>query len=188
MEEESFAGVRARAKQLKNSKEAEEKRKAEEARLAQIAREAEEKRTADENAAKAEQARVKAEEDAQKAKVETISKPSPSVSVTPVSSPATTFNGDLKEYAKAQICNKWGCDQWPAFDFIVNKESTWNMYAVNPSSGALGLCQNNPYSRAIGDDYRYNGDVQVNWCIDYIAGRYGDVYGAKRFWVNNNWF
>ena len=99
-----------------------------------------------------------------------------------------TFSGDIRGYAQSQVCARWSCDHWAAFDFIVNKESTWNMYAKNPSSGALGLCQNNPYSRAIGDDYRNNGNVQVDWCINYIAGRYGNPISAKSFWLSHNWF
>jgi Transglycosylase SLT domain len=106
------------------------------------------------------------------------------------SAPTVVPSGNIQTYAKDRICQVFGCDQWDAFYFIINKESTWNYLAINSSSGAGGLCQALPFSKmaTAGSDYRTNPNTQIDWCISYIQGRYRDPIGAKVFWNANNWF
>jgi hypothetical protein len=111
--------------------------------------------------------------------------------VPPVVASATIVPvGEIQTYAKNRVCEVFGCDQWDAYYFIINKETHWNYLAINPSSGAGGLCQSLPFSKmaSAGADYRTNPNTQTEWCLTYIAGRYKNPIGAKAFWVNNNWF
>jgi hypothetical protein len=105
-------------------------------------------------------------------------------------SPTVVPSGNIQEYAKNRICQVFGCDQWDAFYFIINKESTWNYLAINSSSGAGGLCQALPFNKMAtsGSDYKTNPNTQIEWCISYIQGRYKDPIGAKNFWIANYWF
>jgi hypothetical protein len=155
------------------------------------ARKIEEKRKAEE------EERIRKEVEAKKAqeaaqiataarKVQTFSstaKPAqPSAPIVPTS--------EVQSYAQSRVCAVFGCDQWNAFHFIILKESTWNYKAINPSSGAGGLCQALPFTKmsSAGSDYRENPNTQIEWCISYIAGRYKTPEGAKSFWVSNRWF
>jgi hypothetical protein len=98
--------------------------------------------------------------------------------------------GDIQNYAKDRVCAVFGCEAWDAYYFIILKESTWNPNAINPTSGAGGLCQALPFTKmaTAGADYRTNANTQTEWCLSYIKGRYKTPQQAKEFWVRNNWF
>lgn len=98
--------------------------------------------------------------------------------------------GDLQSYAKNRVCEEFGCDQWDAYYYIIDKESRWNYLAINKSSGAGGLCQSLPFSKmaTAGSDYTTNPNTQTEWCISYIRSRYKNPIGAKAFWTANYWF
>lgn len=71
-------------------------------------------------------------------------------------------------------------------DYIINRESGWNPYAVNKSSGAGGLPQALPYSKtgcAVGDAV-----CQLVWANGYALSRYGSWAGAYQFWVSRHWW
>jgi hypothetical protein len=108
----------------------------------------------------------------------------------PTQTPSVVPSGDIQGYAKERVCQVFGCDQWDAFYFIIFQESRWNYLAINPSSGAGGLCQALPFSKmaSAGADYKSNPNTQINWCITYITERYKDPIGAKIFWNGHNWF
>lgn len=99
-------------------------------------------------------------------------------------------SSDIKQYARNQICANFGCEHWSAFDYIVYNESRWDINATNSSSGACGLGQALPCSKmaSFGADYRTNGNVQIDWTINYIKTRYGTPNGAKNFWATNHWY
>ncbi|MFE0630138.1 transglycosylase SLT domain-containing protein [Streptomyces sp. NPDC058864] len=80
--------------------------------------------------------------------------------------------------------------QFQCFANIVMHESTWNPYAVNPSSGAYGLVQALPGSKmaSAGADWRTNPATQIRWGLDYMNGRYGSPCGAWSFWQANHWY
>ncbi|MDX2644166.1 transglycosylase SLT domain-containing protein [Streptomyces sp. PA03-1a] len=80
--------------------------------------------------------------------------------------------------------------QFQCFANIVMHESTWNPYAVNPSSGAYGLVQALPGSKmaSAGADWRTNPATQIKWGLDYMNGRYGSPCGAWSFWQANHWY
>lgn len=79
----------------------------------------------------------------------------------------------------------WNSGQLPPLVSLWDKESGWNANAVNPDSGAYGIPQ------ALGKGHPYNlGDwrSQINWGLQYIAGRYGDPSNAWAHEVANNWY
>lgn len=96
----------------------------------------------------------------------------------------------LQAYAKALLGKYgWG-NQWNSFNALVNSESSWDVHATNPSSGAYGLAQALPKSKynSAGSDWQSNGDTQLRWMMDYIKSRYGSPNAAWSFHQKNNWY
>jgi flagellar biosynthesis GTPase FlhF len=81
-------------------------------------------------------------------------------------------------------------DQFQCFSNIVERESTWNYRAQNPSSGAYGLVQALPGSKmaSAGADWRTNPATQIKWGLNYMNERYGSPCGAWSFWQANHWY
>ena len=74
----------------------------------------------------------------------------------------------------------WTGTQWGCLNALWARESGWNTYAMNSSSGAYGIPQALPgYKMASkGSDWRRNPITQIRWGIGYIKGRYGTPCGA----------
>ena len=74
--------------------------------------------------------------------------------------------------------------------FIFNKESGCRPNAVNPSSGAHGVCQSLPGSKmaSAGADWATNPITQMRWCQSYAISRYGSWANAVAFWRANRWW
>jgi hypothetical protein len=74
----------------------------------------------------------------------------------------------------------WGSDQFDCLVSLWNRESHWNAFAQNPSSGAYGIPQALPGSKmaSAGDDWQTNPATQITWGLGYISGRYGSPCGA----------
>jgi len=65
---------------------------------------------------------------------------------------------------------------WPALLALWTRESGWNRFARNPSSGAYGIPQALPPSK-MGPDANppvSSAGAQIMWGLNYIAGRYGN--------------
>jgi hypothetical protein len=77
----------------------------------------------------------------------------------------------------------WSSSEFSCLDSLWTKESNWNYRATNPSSGAYGIPQSLPGSKmaANGSDWATNPVTQIQWGLDYIAGRYGTPCGAWNF-------
>jgi len=60
------------------------------------------------------------------------------------------------------------------------RESGWNVYAENPSSGAYGIPQALPASKmaAAGPDWRSDAATQISWGLGYIRAQYGSPCAA----------
>lgn len=72
-------------------------------------------------------------------------------------------------------------------DYIVSHESSWNPYAVNPSSGTYGLGQfmpGNYFAPPPGAPVH----IQIQQIIRYVNSRYGGLHNAYIFWINNHWY
>ncbi|GLF94394.1 aggregation-promoting factor C-terminal-like domain-containing protein [Streptomyces yaizuensis] len=80
--------------------------------------------------------------------------------------------------------------QFQCFSNIVQRESTWNYKAENPSSGAYGLVQALPANKmaTAGGDWRTNPATQIKWGLSYMNERYGSPCGAWSFWLDNRWY
>lgn len=96
-----------------------------------------------------------------------------------------------QQYA-ATVCRSYG---WSETDIeclisLWNKESGWNPYAYNASSGAYGIPQALPGSKMAskGSDYQTNYKTQINWGLSYISSRYGNPQNAWNHSQNKGWY
>src|SRR3984893_18147008 len=73
--------------------------------------------------------------------------------------------------------------QWPCLYDLWERESTWNVYAENPVSGAYGIPQSLPGDKmaSAGADWQTNATTQIKWGLGYIKTVYGTPCGA---WQN----
>ncbi|WIC89785.1 tape measure protein [Gordonia phage Sapo] len=80
--------------------------------------------------------------------------------------------------------------QWDAVDWIVNKESSWNKDALNPSSKAYGYFQFLGSTRQayLPQPSPVAADVQGRAGAKYLKDRYGTPLDAKAFHEKNNWY
>ncbi|PLS80983.1 G5 domain-containing protein [Candidatus Saccharibacteria bacterium] len=84
----------------------------------------------------------------------------------------------------------FGEDQWGCLESLWNKESGWNEYAGNKSSGAYGIPQALPGSKmaSVGADWQTNPATQIQWGLGYIKGRYGSPCGAWNAFLSKGWY
>ncbi|MET1044234.1 MAG: lytic transglycosylase domain-containing protein [Microbacteriaceae bacterium] len=84
----------------------------------------------------------------------------------------------------------WGAGQYDCLVSLWNKESGWNVYASNKSSGAYGIPQALPGSKmaTVGADWQTNPATQITWGLNYIQGRYGDPCGAWGSSQSRGWY
>lgn len=100
--------------------------------------------------------------------------------------PPLPHTGSARAYAQQALSSaQYGC-----LDRVITRESGWNPYARNPSSGAYGLGQALPGSKMAskGSDWRTNAVTQIRWAISYMNGRYGSPCGAWAFWQSHRWY
>ncbi|WP_022890081.1 lytic transglycosylase domain-containing protein [Agromyces italicus] len=84
----------------------------------------------------------------------------------------------------------WGDDQFGCLVSLWDRESGWNVYAENPSSGAYGIPQALPGSKmgSAGSDWATNAATQIAWGLGYISDRYGSPCGAWDHSESNGWY
>ena len=84
----------------------------------------------------------------------------------------------------------WGETQWKCWDALGARESDWNHYARNRSSGAYGIPQAVPGHKMAshGTDWRHNPRVQTRWMASYVQERYGSPCTADRFQRTKGWY
>ncbi|MFF2276045.1 hypothetical protein [Agromyces sp. NPDC058126] len=84
----------------------------------------------------------------------------------------------------------WGDDQFGCLVSLWDRESGWNVYAENPSSGAYGIPQALPGSKmgSAGADWATNAATQIAWGLGYISDRYGSPCGAWDHSEANGWY
>jgi hypothetical protein len=99
-------------------------------------------------------------------------------------------SGALTAYARKLLSAYGWASQWAAFNDIVMRESGWNVYATNPTSGAYGIPQALPgYKMAsAGADWRTNGFTQLRWMMGYLASRWGSPLNADINEQANHWY
>lgn len=71
-----------------------------------------------------------------------------------------------------------------------NRESRWNVYSHNTSSGAYGIPQALPGTKmaSAGADWATNPDTQIRWGLGYIMGRYGSPCNAWGHSQSSGWY
>ena len=159
-----------------------ERAAAEQAAAEQAAAEqaAAEQAAAERAAAEEAAAASRSEERAEAPVEEAAPEPAPPVSS---GSPRDIAAGMLGSYG-------WGQDQFGCLNSLWNRESGWNTYAQNPSSGAYGIPQSLPGSKmaSAGSDWRTNPATQIRWGLGYIQGRYGSPCGAWAHSQSVGWY
>lgn len=88
----------------------------------------------------------------------------------------TALTGSPQTVAHALLLRRgWDETQWSCLDTLWTRESNWNTYATNSSSGAYGIPQALPATKmaTAGADWRTNPITQIEWGLSYIAGKYG---------------
>lgn len=84
--------------------------------------------------------------------------------------------------------------QWDALVQLWNRESGWSQYANNPASGAYGIPQSLPYSKMPKDAWppdkggKADPTAQINWGLQYIAGRYQNPVNALAHENQSGWY
>lgn len=98
---------------------------------------------------------------------------------------------EVLDYLLQEVLNMgWSKKDYESAVNIIIKESSINPNSVNKSSGACGLFQAYPCSKAIKEypDYMTNYKSQVNWGLNYIKGRYKTPTKAWEFWQEHHWY
>lgn len=149
---------------------------------AAIAKKAAEKKAAEEAAKKA------AEE---KAAAESGGSPSAGGGYTgPIPGSCGAYSDERAIACAVLLDSGFGLDQMPCLDKLWQKESGWNEFAENKSSGAYGIPQALPGRKmaSAGSDWRTNPATQVKWGLGYIKGRYGTPCGAWGHSQRRGWY
>ena len=99
---------------------------------------------------------------------------------------------DPREIAKQILKNKfgYGAEQYACFNYIIVRESNWDVNATNASSGAYGIPQALPGTKmaSAGSDWRTNPATQITWGIQYMKDRYGSPCQARTFKASHGWY
>ncbi len=104
---------------------------------------------------------------------------------------APVYSGDPRSIARSMLASYgWGQGQFSCLDSLWTKESSWQIGATNPSSGAYGIPQSLPASKmaSAGSDWRTNPATQIRWGLGYIQASYGSPCGAWAHSVATNWY
>lgn len=103
-----------------------------------------------------------------------------------------TYTGqDPKEIARIKVAALgWDDEQFACLEKLWTKESHWNPYAENPSSGAYGIPQALPGSKmaSAGSDWQTNPATQITWGLGYIAARYDTPCSAWGHSTATGWY
>jgi hypothetical protein len=77
----------------------------------------------------------------------------------------------------------WRLHQFRYLNRLWDVESSWNVYAQNPWSGAYGIPQAVPGAKmgSAGADWRTSATTQVRWGLGYISAVYGT---PRRAWIH----
>lgn len=111
-------------------------------------------------------------------------------SATAVASAPSNPKGNVALGKKLAAKRGWTGKEWNALYELWQHESNWNERADNPTSDAYGIPQSLPGSKMAskGKDWRTNPATQIEWGLDYIAGRpdYGKPSKAWALWQKRN--
>lgn len=88
------------------------------------------------------------------------------------------------------LARGWDQSEFECLVALWNRESHWNVYAHNVSSGAYGIPQALPGDKmaTAGADWQTNPATQITWGLGYIAGRYGTPCAAWAHSESRGWY
>lgn len=98
-----------------------------------------------------------------------------------------SYGGGAKGAVRS-VASNYGWDkgnEWKALVRLVQKESSWNPKAANPTSSARGLFQK---MTSLHGAVEKNAKGQAKWGLNYIKKRYGSPSKALAFHLRNNWY
>ena len=108
-----------------------------------------------------------------------------------ISRPIEKTNEEIKAEIDSivNLPSGWTEEDYNKLVLLWYRESSWNPNAVNKKSGACGIPQANPCSKASkGTDYRTNWRTQVRWGLNYIKKRYGSPSEAWSHSQRIGWY
>jgi hypothetical protein len=84
----------------------------------------------------------------------------------------------------------WTSWQFHYLNLLWMRESGWNRFAYNHSSGAYGIPQAVPGDKmaAAGPDWRTSARTQIIWGMGYIQSRYGNPWNAWQHELRYGWY
>jgi len=94
----------------------------------------------------------------------------------------------VRSIVKSVFDTEFGEGEWAAADILIFRESGWNAFAVNKSSGAIGLFQFYPAKKLLDKCELSNIQCQAIEGINYIKGRFGSPTNALLFHNQNGWY
>ncbi|MGO8980902.1 MAG: lytic transglycosylase domain-containing protein [Streptosporangiaceae bacterium] len=106
-------------------------------------------------------------------------------------SAAATGEKAAKQIAWAMLRKfGWNTPQFKYLDWLWSRESSWNVRAENPYSGAYGIPQAVPGDKmaSAGPSWPTDPATQIRWGMRYIKSRYGSPYGAWRHEAADGWY
>lgn len=100
--------------------------------------------------------------------------------------PAPARSGSVQTIAQQMAAERgWTGSEWDALYDLVNKESSWNPNAANPSSSARGLFQFiDSTAQNYGLSRNASPEEQIRAGLQYIADRYQTPSGALNHWLS----
>jgi hypothetical protein len=119
----------------------------------------------------------------------------------PASNPAMSTQGVAgrrvgKALTPRQIARRllhrfhWSKRQFRYLDPLWARESSWNVHAENPYSGAYGIPQAVPGSKmaSAGRHWRSRAETQILWGLRYIKDQYGSPRAAWEHELATGWY
>jgi hypothetical protein len=105
---------------------------------------------------------------------------------------SVSYGGDPRGIAASMMAERygWGSDQFSCLSSLWERESSWDVHASNPSSGAYGIPQALPGSKmsSYGSDWRDNPVTQIEWGLAYVHQSYGTPCGAWSTFQSQGWY
>ena len=85
---------------------------------------------------------------------------------------------------------QWSSWQFHYLNLLWMRESGWNRFAYNHSSGAYGIPQAVPGDKmsSAGANWRTSARTQIVWGMGYIRARYGDPWNAWQHELRYGWY
>jgi hypothetical protein len=84
----------------------------------------------------------------------------------------------------------WSRRQFRYLNPLWDRESSWNVFASNPYSGAYGIPQAVPGSKmaSAGSHWRTSARTQIRWGLRYIKDQYGSPRAAWDHELATGWY